>query len=138
VVSEHEGTWAKAMKVQDRCRYIGGDMFVDVPPANAYSLKMILHDWSDDECVTILKHLRRRATGAGRVFIVEHVVPSMNARHFSKLYDIHMMCWGSGRERTESEYGRLLAAAGWKATTTVYPENAQMGVVVGVRGDLNG
>jgi hypothetical protein len=137
VVSEHEGQWAEKMGVKNRCRYVAGDMFADVPAADAYSLKMILHDWNDDECVDILKNLRRRVTDKGQVFIVEHIVPSARAPHFSKLYDIHMMCWGSGRERTESEYARLLSAAGWKAVSTLYPENPLMGVVVGARADLN-
>ncbi len=138
VVSQTNDLWARKMDVEDRCRYAAGDMFADVPAADAYSLKMILHDWSDDECVTILRNLRRRVTGAGRVYIVEHVVPSASDPHFSKLYDIHMMCWGSGRERTESEYARLLAAAGWKAVMTLYPDSRRMGVVVGARAEGNG
>ena len=31
-----------------------GDMFKDVPPADAYVLKLILHDWDDASCAKIL------------------------------------------------------------------------------------
>ncbi len=31
-------------------------MFNTVPPANAYMMKMILHDWNDEECVQILSN----------------------------------------------------------------------------------
>ncbi|KVC74432.1 hydroxyneurosporene methyltransferase [Burkholderia ubonensis] len=132
VVRKGEGTWSSRLQVQNRCSYIGGDMFQSVPKADAYSLKMILHDWNDEECITILKNLRESATGPGRIFIVEHIVQGPRDPHFSKLYDIHMMCWGSGRERTEDEYASLLAAAGWKYKTSHYPESRLMGVVEGV------
>ena len=38
--------WASRLGLQHRCKYVAGDMFKQVPPADAYSLKMILHDWT--------------------------------------------------------------------------------------------
>lgn len=133
VVREGEGIWSSRLQVQDRCSYVGGNMFQSVPKADAYSLKMILHDWNDEECIKILTNLRESSTEAGRIFIVEHIVQGPHDPHFSKLYDIHMMCWGSGRERTEDEYAGLLDAAGWKYKASHYPESRLMGVVEGVR-----
>ena len=46
-----------------------------VPTADAYIMKLILHDWNDDECVQILQNQYREAKPGGRVFIVEHVIP---------------------------------------------------------------
>lgn len=132
VVQQGEGIWSTRLGVRDRCTYIGGDMFQSVPKADAYSLKMILHDWNDEECIGILRNLRESATGAGRIFIVEHIVQGPRDPHFSKLYDIHMMCWGSGRERTEAEYAALLAASGWNFKASHYPESRLMGVIEGV------
>jgi hypothetical protein len=106
-------------------------MFKAVPKADAYSLKMILHDWNDAECVKILSNIRKAATGPSQVFIVEHIVPEPGVPHFSKLFDIHMMCWGTGQERTEAEYVRLLVEAGWKPSGSYYPANRQMGVITG-------
>jgi hypothetical protein len=40
-------------------------MFEAVPKADAYSLKMILHDWNDAECIEILSNIRKAATGTG-------------------------------------------------------------------------
>ena len=60
------------------------------------------------------------------------VLPSDTATRFAKLFDIHMMCWGTGQERTEAEYVRLLEKAGWKPTSSHYPANRQMGVITGV------
>ena len=133
VVEDRDELWATKLGLQQRCRYVAGDMFEAVPEADAYSLKMILHDWNDAECIEILSNIRKAATGPARVFIVEHVVPGHDVPHFSKLFDIHMMCWGTGQERTEAQYLSLLERAGWKPTGSYYPENRQMGVITGVR-----
>ena len=119
--------------LEERCRYVAADMFEEVPTdADIYSLKMILHDWNESECTRILQTIRRRAKPDGRIFIVEHIVPGPSESHFSKLFDIHMMCWGSGRERTEEEYVWLLEASGWRFVACHYPSHGKMGVVEGV------
>jgi hypothetical protein len=100
--------------------------------ADAYSLKMILHDWNDNECIEILSNLRRSASARAHVFIIEHVVPGHDVAHFSKLFDIHMMCWGTGQERTETQYESLLKRAGWTLAGSRYPANRLMGVITGV------
>lgn len=132
VVADQSDLWASKLGLEDRCRYVGGDMFKEVPIADAYSLKMILHDWNDGECVEILSNIRNTATGKARVFIVEHLVPSADVAHFAKLFDIHMMCWGTGRERTEAQYVGLLEAAGWKISGCHYPASRLIGVIEGV------
>jgi hypothetical protein len=107
-------------------------MFEQIPAADAYSMKMILHDWNDAECVRILPKARRAASPGARVFVIEHVVPGPDTPHFSKLFDIHMMCWGTGRERTADEYAALLEQSGWRSTGTRYPPSRMMGVIEGV------
>jgi hypothetical protein len=133
VVEDVHELWATKLGLQQRCGYVAGDMFEAVPEADAYSLKMILHDWSDAECIKILSNIRKAATEPAHVFIVEHIVTKPEVPHFSKLFDIHMMCWGTGQERTEAQYARLLEGAGWKPTGSYYPANRQMGVITGVR-----
>jgi hypothetical protein len=54
------------MGVEDRCTYVPGDMFTTVPPANAYMIKRVIHDWSDQECLQILSTMyRERLSMAG-------------------------------------------------------------------------
>lgn len=84
------------MNVADRCRYISGDMFKEVTSADAYIMKLILHDWNDGECVKILSNIYNGSTDGGRFFIVEHLMPD-HYTPFSQLFDIPMMCWWSGR-----------------------------------------
>jgi hypothetical protein len=124
--------WATKLGLQQRCHYVAGDMFDAVCKADAYSLKMILHDWNDAECVKILSNIRKAATGKARVFVIEHIVPEHNVPHFSKLFDIHMMCWGTGQERTEAQYTSLLEQAGWTPAGSYYPANREIGIITGV------
>jgi len=132
VVAETDQLWAPKLGVTDRCRYIGGDMFQVAPTADAYVLKMILHDWNDEECINILSTIRRASPATGQLFIAEFVVPGPTEPHFAKLFDIHMMCGNSGRERTAPEHANLLAAAGWRYAGTRHPREGLMSVVVGV------
>jgi hypothetical protein len=98
--------------------YCAGDMFQAVPAADLYLLKLILHDWDDAQCVRILDSIRRAVGASGRkgarLLVLEFVITPPDEPHFSKLYDIHMMCWGDGRERSLQEYERLLQQAGWE------------------------
>jgi len=83
--------------------------------------------------VRILQNQLEASTPGGRVFIVEHVIPDPETSHFAKLFDIHMMCWGTGRERTQEEYAALLEKAGWKYVATWFPASHAMGVVEGAK-----
>jgi len=131
-IEKQKNLWSDRLNVDERCMYCSGDMFANVPNADAYTMKMILHDWNDDECIQILGNVAEAASPGTRVFIAEHVVPDPDTAHFSKLFDIHMMCWGTGRERTENEYKSLLEKAGWEHVHTWFPESRMIGVVEGV------
>lgn len=130
VVEDESALWAERLGVSDRCTFVGGDMFQSVPKSDGYMLKMILHDWNDDECVDILTNIHRASAPGSRVFVVEHLVTGPDEPHFSKLFDIHMMCWGTGRERTVDEYNELLKRSGWKPER-VWPSSGLVGVVEG-------
>ena len=130
VIEDVNELWATKLALQQRCQYVSGDMFEAVPRADAYSLKMILHDWNDAECVEICPTSGTGyRTGTGLHCRAHRAQPGVP--HFSKLFDIHMMCWGTGQERTEAEYVRLLGEAGWKPSGSYYPANRQMGVITG-------
>lgn len=88
-----------------------GDFFETVPVGfDAYVLKRILHDWTDEDCVRILRACRAAMTDASRLLIVDGVIPAGNDFHPAKVMDILMMVF-SGRERTEAEFAQLLASA---------------------------
>lgn len=135
VVGATDQLWAPKLHLEDRCRYVAGDMFREIPvDADAYSLKMILHDWNDEECRQILGSIRRQARPGSRLLVVEHIVPGPTEPHPSKLFDMQMMCWGTGRERTADEYAALLRAAGWRFAGVHETEEGVLGIVEGIAG----
>ncbi|MGH7897004.1 MAG: methyltransferase [Candidatus Binatia bacterium] len=133
VLEDESQLWARKMNVADRCAHVAGDMFAEVPSADAYVLKHIIHDWNDEECVRILSNLRDAAPPNARIFIAEYVVSGPETTDFAKLFDIHMMCWGTGRERTSEEYAALLDRAGWRYIDTAFPSIGAIGIVEGTR-----
>lgn len=74
-------------------------------------MKRILHDWSDDDCVRILRSCRAAMNENTRLLVVDAVIPTGNAPHPAKVMDILMMVFAEGRERTEQEFRELFAQA---------------------------
>jgi hypothetical protein len=65
--------------VENRCRTVGGNFFESAPAGgDAYMMKHIIHDWNDENAVTILKHLQKRISEGGRLLVIEMVVPTGN------------------------------------------------------------
>ena len=75
----------------------------------------------------------QKASKPGNGTVVEQVVPGADTPHFSKLLDVHMMIWGSGRERTAEEYAGLLKEAGWTFLKAWYPPSKMLGVVGAIK-----
>lgn len=124
--------WHEPLSVEDRVDFVAGDFFESVPEADAYLLKHVLHDWSDDECADILQTIREAAPEGARVFNCEHVVPGPNEPHLGKIFNIHMMVATGGRERTVDEYAELYQTAGFEPVEVHEADDIPMSVVEGV------
>src|SRR5262245_39334040 len=62
--------------VADRVTIEPGDFFERVPAGgDAYVLSHVIHDWTEDKCLTILGHCRRAMKKDGTLLIVEFVLP---------------------------------------------------------------
>jgi hypothetical protein len=121
-----------AKGVSDRVTIEAGDFFKSVPVgADAYVLSHIIHDWSEDRCLTILDHVRKAMSPAGRLLIVEMVLAAGDAPHPGKILDMVMLAQFGGQERTEAEYGVLLGKAGFRMTRVV-PTNSAASIVEAV------
>jgi hypothetical protein len=116
VVAE-AGPVLEAAGVRDRAELVGGSFFDDVPPADVYVMKSILHDWTDADCVRILRILRRAAAHGSRLLVVELVLGEPNEDLQGKLMDLHMLVMPGGLERTADEWRILLAAGGFELTS---------------------
>ncbi|WP_433253446.1 methyltransferase [Streptosporangium sp. CA-135522] len=102
--------------LEDRCKCVSGDFFTSVPAgADAYMLGSVIHNWSDEDAVRILRNIRNVIADDGRVLLVEFVVPDDDSAHISKDVDMRMLAlFGEGMERSVSEYGELLGKAGFR------------------------
>ncbi|KAL8192184.1 hypothetical protein R6Q57_028046 [Mikania cordata] len=104
-------------------KYVGGDMFSSIPSANAIFFKNVLHNWSDDNVLKILKRCREaiRLAGddgnKGKVIIIDMVVDEKHDRHeiteTKMVFDVLMMVLVTGRERKEVEWEKLFLEAGF-------------------------
>nr|GME02559.1 trans-resveratrol di-O-methyltransferase-like [Ipomoea batatas] len=100
--------------------YVGGDMFVSIPPGDAILLKWILHDWSDEESVKILKKCKESIPSkekGGKVIIIDMVVDNKikddKSIETQIFFDMLMMVLVSGRERAEKDWAKLFFEAGF-------------------------
>ncbi|MGW9031469.1 methyltransferase [Streptomyces sp. NPDC055722] len=103
---------AQADGLAERFTVVGGDFFEEVPAADLYVLKYILHDWDDDSCVRVLKNCRSSLVDGGRIAVVDHLVGGIGEPGLAPLMDMNMLDMTGGREREMSELDALFAAAG--------------------------
>ncbi|XP_022761190.1 desmethylxanthohumol 6'-O-methyltransferase-like [Durio zibethinus] len=98
--------------------HIGGDMFESIPKADAVIMKFILHDWSDEDCIKILKNCRNAIPAeTGKVILVECVLQPDGSGLFDDvrlIFDLLMLAHCSGgKERTELEWKKILKEGGF-------------------------
>ena len=105
----------------NRYAFVAGDMFnaETIPPADAYMLKFILHDWNDEESMKILKSIRcanaSQTEQTITVFIVEMVISSNDKDSWqSHVFDMEMLCITGSKERTLAQYVSLLDKSGYR------------------------
>ncbi|CAA0808631.1 Flavone 3-O-methyltransferase 1 [Striga hermonthica] len=108
-------------------RFVGGDMFESIPRADAVFMKWIMHDWSDEDCVKILKTCKEAIPSrdeGGKVIVIDIVVDDEveNEKQNKSLamenqlfWDIEMMVMTGGkrepRKNGRSFFVRLASRA---------------------------
>ncbi|PKI42589.1 hypothetical protein CRG98_037034 [Punica granatum] len=90
------------LKGTKNVKYVGGNMFKEIPPADAYLLKWIIHDWSDEESLIIVDIV----LGFGK-----EDEESVETQLFC---DMQLMIILTGKERTEREWAKLFVEAGFR------------------------
>jgi hypothetical protein len=116
------------MGLTNRCTTVSGDFFKEVPPADGYVMKHIIHDWDDEKAVTILRNCAKHLKPKGKVILIEAVIHPGNEPHFAKLVDVEMFMMPGGRERTEVEFRDLFTKAGLRLTRII-PNKSPLCVV---------
>jgi hypothetical protein len=103
-----------------RCRLVAADLTKEVPRgADVYMLKHLLHGYEDGAAAEILRHCRSVLPAGGRILVMEFVLPDV-VEHADRdleerlMSDLNMLAVTGGKERSASEWKRLLASAGLK------------------------
>lgn len=79
-----------------------------------YYIRRCLHDYSDAECVTILRHIAGAMAADSRLLIVETLLgDAPSPLHVAMDF---MMMTISGKERTLEDFGAIAGRAGLRVT----------------------
>ncbi|OIW02361.1 hypothetical protein TanjilG_08508 [Lupinus angustifolius] len=98
--------------------HVGGNMFDNVPQGDAILMKCVLHDWSDEDCLKVLKNCYAAIPDNGILIVVEGVLPfepeTTDAVRSISQFDVLMMTTNpGGKERSEYEFMTLAKGAGF-------------------------
>lgn len=88
-----------------------------------YKLQWILHDWSDEECLELLRNCKKAINpsrdNGGKVIIIDMILDDEEQEHKAVetqlCFDIHMMVLFNGKERTEKEWAKMFIDAGFNS-----------------------
>ena len=71
----------------------------------------VLHNWPDQQAQRIVANIAAAGGSGARLLMIEFVVPPGDTAHLSKMSDLSMLAMLNGKERTETEWRKLLTAA---------------------------
>ncbi len=101
----------------DRLRVLPSDFFEPWPAeADAIVLARVLHDWSDEDALRILRRARQSLRPGGRLCVIEMLLAEDHPA--GGLLDLNMLVMTGGRERTLDDWTRLLSQAGFELLET--------------------
>jgi len=113
----------------DRLKLQAGDFFKEsLPAADAFIVMEVIHDWADEESLSIFKAIRRAAKPGATLLVIEQLIPDDNEPHWSKMLDIHMLTLLGGKQRTGKEYGELLRRTGFELLR-VHPTRSDVSIM---------
>lgn len=122
-----------ASPVADRVSVQDGDFFQDeLPSADLYALGRIIHDWSEEKSHRLLQKIHTALPTGGALLIAEKLLQEDHlGPDWAQMQDLNMLVCTEGRERTLSEYRKLLTSAGFSQVTgqvTTSPADAILAV----------
>lgn len=116
----------------DRCQAVACNFFESVPAGgDLYFMKHIIHDWADDRAIKLLRNIRSVMPEKGTLLLAEAVLDDTPTPHLGKLFDIEMIAFVGGKERTAEEFRQLLSSAGF-ALQSVIPTRSPLSLIEAV------
>lgn len=94
-------------------------------------MKFILHDWSDEKCLTILKNVTASMKkGHSTLIIEDFILPIKGCQLLPAMWDMIMMAMLSAMERTEAQWTELLSKAGLEIEGFHLPPGDGTGIII--------
>lgn len=120
----------KENNLTERCSFEPGDFFKSVPAgASAYLMKSVLHDWDDEHSRRILDNLQKAMPAGSKLLIIDRVIPEDNLPHPGKFMDLNMLVMTGGRERTATEWKKLVEQSGLKLSRIISTDSPMSSIV---------
>jgi hypothetical protein len=95
-------------------KLVSGDFFGQIPKADAYIFKGVLHDFNDKSIDQILSNCHNQMPKESSLFIAEQALPDDNNPHPNKTMDIVMMVLLGGKQRTIEEWQKSIELSGFQ------------------------
>jgi O-methyltransferase domain/Dimerisation domain len=140
IVFDEEYVVIETQKILDqngysnRCETAAGSFFDFVPGnADAYLMKMVLHDWNDEQCLQILNNCNKAMKPGSKLLVLDSVIPEGNEPHPGKFMDINMLAMTGGLERTEKEFAALFTKAGLKLSRVIHTHSPLFSIVEAIK-----
>jgi hypothetical protein len=77
---------------------------------------IVLHNWSDDQTVRLLRRGAEALGSTGRLLVIETIVGGAGDQRSLARLDIMMLLFCGGKERSRPQYDELAARAGLTVT----------------------
>ncbi|XP_037542301.1 acetylserotonin O-methyltransferase [Nematolebias whitei] len=100
---------------EERISFLEGDFFKDdLPAADLYIVCRVLHDWTDEHCIELLRGIYKACKPGGGVLVVEMLINEDGSGPLTAhLHSLIMLLQTEGKERSGSHHAALLTAAGF-------------------------
>jgi acetylserotonin N-methyltransferase len=98
-----------------RIEVVEGDFFADdLPAADLYAMGQILHDWTEEKIVRLLRKIFAALPPEGGLLVAEKLLHEDGVGPVpANMQSLNMLICTEGRERSLSDYQRLLREAGF-------------------------
>ncbi|XP_028293346.1 acetylserotonin O-methyltransferase 2 isoform X2 [Gouania willdenowi] len=100
----------------DDVEFQAGDFFSgELPAADLYILARIIHDWSEEKSLALLKRIHDVCEPGGGVLLVEAMLfENRRGPVTAQIFSLNMLVQTEGRERPPSEYTDMLKKTGFQ------------------------
>jgi hypothetical protein len=105
----------RAAGLDGRCEIVGGSYWDGVPAgADAYVMKSVLMDTSDEEAATLLQNVRSALGPQGTLLVIERLIGAPNEASVDAFFDIMMLVGTGGAVRRQADWEAVFGAGGFK------------------------